>query len=227
MGDEGKLFVSDEVIPAYKTLLRDADLILPNQFELEVLTGIQITSEAELIKAITVAHKEYLVPHVIVTSVSFDPKSPHISVIGSSRRSGGTPRLFKVNVPSIDCYFTGPGDMFAALTVVRLREAVLAMGLENTTCWMPADDVEGPDLPIAKSTEKVLASMHVVLSKTKKARDEALESMGGPMGVLEKEKDSEKRTLLRKMKAAEVRLVRNFRDLLEPNVVYKAELLEI
>ena len=165
------------------------------------------------------AHKEYLVPHVIVTSVSFDPKSPHISVIGSSRRSGGTPRLFKVNVPSIDCYFTGPGDMFAALTVVRLREAVLAMGLENTTCWMPADDVEGPDLPIAKSTEKVLASMHVVLSKTK--------SMGGPMGVLEKEKDSEKRTLLRKMKAAEVRLVRNFRDLLEPNVVYKAELLEI
>ena len=162
-----------------------------------------------------------------MTSVSFDPKSPHIAVIGSSKRSDGTPRLFKVNVPSINCYFTGPGDMFAALTVVRLREAVLAMGLGTTPAWMPADDVEGPDLPLAKSTEKVLASMHVVLEKTKKARDKALESMGGPMGVLEKEKNSEKRTRLRQMKAAEVRLVRNFRDLLEPNVMYKAEALDI
>lgn len=35
MGDEGRIYVSDEVVPAYKTLLRDADLILPNQFEAE------------------------------------------------------------------------------------------------------------------------------------------------------------------------------------------------
>ena len=35
MGDQGKLYVSPDVIPLYKTLLRDADLILPNQFELE------------------------------------------------------------------------------------------------------------------------------------------------------------------------------------------------
>jgi pyridoxal/pyridoxine/pyridoxamine kinase len=35
MGDEGKIYVSEEVVPAYKNLLRDADLILPNQFEAE------------------------------------------------------------------------------------------------------------------------------------------------------------------------------------------------
>lgn len=35
MGDEGKIYVSEEVVPAYKSLLRDADLILPNQFEAE------------------------------------------------------------------------------------------------------------------------------------------------------------------------------------------------
>ena len=35
MGDQGRLYVSPDVVPAYKTLLRDADLILPNQFELE------------------------------------------------------------------------------------------------------------------------------------------------------------------------------------------------
>ncbi|KAL8944761.1 MAG: hypothetical protein Q9211_000477 [Gyalolechia sp. 1 TL-2023] len=35
MGDEGRIYVNEEVVPAYKSLLRDADLILPNQFEAE------------------------------------------------------------------------------------------------------------------------------------------------------------------------------------------------
>ena len=35
MGDDGRLYVDEDVVPAYKNLLRDADLILPNQFELE------------------------------------------------------------------------------------------------------------------------------------------------------------------------------------------------
>ena len=41
MGDEGRIYVSDEVVPAYKTLLRDADLILPNQFEAEYVDHVQ------------------------------------------------------------------------------------------------------------------------------------------------------------------------------------------
>lgn len=35
MGDEGRLYVDEKVVPAYKNLIRDADLILPNQFEAE------------------------------------------------------------------------------------------------------------------------------------------------------------------------------------------------
>ena len=35
MGDQGSLYVHEDVVPAYKNLLRDADLVLPNQFELE------------------------------------------------------------------------------------------------------------------------------------------------------------------------------------------------
>ena len=40
MGDEGKIYVSEEVVPAYKSLLRDADLILPNQFEAEYVSAV-------------------------------------------------------------------------------------------------------------------------------------------------------------------------------------------
>lgn len=35
MGDNGQLYVQEDVVPAYKSLLDDADLILPNQFEAE------------------------------------------------------------------------------------------------------------------------------------------------------------------------------------------------
>jgi pyridoxine kinase len=35
MGDQGRLYVNKDVVPAYKSILRDADLILPNQFEAE------------------------------------------------------------------------------------------------------------------------------------------------------------------------------------------------
>lgn len=35
MGDNGKLYVAQDVVPAYKSLLPNADLILPNQFEAE------------------------------------------------------------------------------------------------------------------------------------------------------------------------------------------------
>jgi pyridoxal/pyridoxine/pyridoxamine kinase len=35
MGDQGRLYVSEGVVPVYKSLLSYADLIVPNQFETE------------------------------------------------------------------------------------------------------------------------------------------------------------------------------------------------
>ena len=35
MGDQGRLYVNENVVPEYRNLLRDADLIIPNQFEAE------------------------------------------------------------------------------------------------------------------------------------------------------------------------------------------------
>ena len=117
--------------------------------------------------------------------------------------------------------------MFAALTVARLRQAVSRANLNRIRSWISPDNVEAVDLPLATAVEKVLASMHAILQKTKTARDEALEGMRGPLGTLEKERDSEKRMHLRKTKAAEVRLVRNLSDLREPDVIYRAEALNV
>lgn len=35
MGDQGRIYVNEDVVPAYKSLVSHADLILPNQFEAE------------------------------------------------------------------------------------------------------------------------------------------------------------------------------------------------
>jgi pyridoxine kinase len=109
--------------------------------------------------------------------------------------------------------------MFAALTVTRLREEAAAAGLSSVASWVSPDDVEGIDLPLAKAAEKVLASMHSVLTKTKKAMDEVL------TGTSKEETESE--IHLRKTKAAEVKLVRNLDDLRNPVVQFKAESLDI
>lgn len=113
--------------------------------------------------------------------------------------------------------------MFAALTVVRLREAVSNEGLLASKAWQSPDETDALELPLAKAVEKVLGSMHIILQKTKVARDAELEKMSGPQGAMEK--DSEKRIHLRKTKAAEVRLVRNLRDLREPAICHQAQAL--
>ncbi|KAI5300863.1 putative pyridoxal kinase [Ascosphaera atra] len=251
MGDQGRLYVNEDVVPAYKKMLPYADLILPNQFEAEILSGIRITSLNDLAKAIAIIHKQYSIPHIIVTSVQLptisistdvndnvknNPASPdQLTIIGSTARSDMSPRLFKIQIPRLDCFFSGTGDMFAALTIARLREAVANDAdkqLRQRKAWVPRDDVSAVDLPLAKATGKVLGSMHGVLERTMEARNQELEGYyekGGDedefQGLSGEEKEAAvaKRKYLRETKAAEVRLVRNVRLLKRPDVVFKAQ----
>src|SRR5882757_4191192 len=112
--------------------------------------------------AITTLHEQYRIPHIMITSISLPSPGaePFLSVVGSTMTSTATPRIFGVKIPAIDCFFSGTGDMFAALMLVRLREAVFETdGLSNKDAWISEDTVEATDLPLARATEKVLASM--------------------------------------------------------------------
>ncbi|KAJ5573397.1 uncharacterized protein N7459_007824 [Penicillium hispanicum] len=232
MGDQGRLYVNDDVVPAYKKMIRHADLILPNQFEAEVLSGIKITSLATLAEAITAIHRTYSVPHVIITSVQLfklsqsgstpSPPDNYLTVIGSTTRSDGSPRLFRIDVPALDCFFSGTGDMFAALTVARLREAVFSSGegLSTTRSWVSSDDVAASNLPLAQATLKVLSSMHSVLERTMHARDAELAAAATPQNGGLAPEEQQKQAHLRRTKAAEVRLVRNARFLRDPLVQF-------
>ncbi|KAJ8613737.1 hypothetical protein MRB53_036879 [Persea americana] len=89
MGDEGAMYVAKDILPAYQSMLRDADMILPNAFEAEILSGVRITDVRSMVEAISVLHKQYLVPHVVITSVRFkDHGGESMSVFGSSIGEG-------------------------------------------------------------------------------------------------------------------------------------------
>ena len=190
-----------------------------------LLSEIKITSLSTLQDALARLHKIHRIPHIIITSIRLSDSPSIMSIIGSTARADFSPRTFKIDVPAIDCFFSGTGDMFAALTVVRLREAVTKANLSDTKSWISPNDVGATDLPLAKAAEKVIGSMHAVLTKTKEARDQELEGMSGPLGVMENEKDSEKRSALRRTKAAEVRVVRCLQDLRSPRIDWKTEAL--
>ncbi|KAK2610769.1 hypothetical protein N8I77_004170 [Diaporthe amygdali] len=232
MGDNGRLYVADDVVPAYKSLLPHADLILPNQFEAELLSDVKITDMTSLTRAIEVIHTKYLVPHIVLTSVSLDndgdasePGAARtLSVVGSTMTaSTRKPRAFKIRFPAIDAYFSGTGDMFAALMVVRMRQAVTAAGgpeagLGRTESWLSPDDVDALDLPLARAAERVLASMHEVLAATCESMKAEVKRVEADIGG-----DDEKRMHLARSKAAELRLVRHLGSLREPVVEFKAQ----
>ena len=98
MGDEGRLYVHEHVPKAYRSILRNADLIVPNCFEAELLSDVEITDMESLVHAVTVLHNYYQLPHVIITSVRLkdldrtqsDQKrsKDELSVIGSSCTAG-------------------------------------------------------------------------------------------------------------------------------------------
>ncbi|KAK4681827.1 putative pyridoxal kinase [Podospora pseudoanserina] len=250
MGDNGNLYVGGDVVPVYRGLAGKADLCLPNQFEAELLSEVKITDMLSLGKAIEVLHSRYGVPHIVITSLSLpddtDPDTPGnkktLSVVGSSMTSTKQPRAFKISFPAIDCYFSGTGDMFAALMVVRMREAVCDAststepGLDTRRSWLSEDGVGALELPLARAAERVLGSMHEVLAKTAEGLEGRLEEMvrgvktGGVNGNGNGNGNGEggigkKQMQVLKSKAAELKLVRHLDSLRGPKVVFRARRL--
>ncbi|CEP62272.1 putative pyridoxal kinase BUD16 LALA0_S05e01750g [Lachancea lanzarotensis] len=124
MGDDGELYVNENVIPEYKRLVESSlvDVITPNQFELEILYGAKIQTVQELQKALDSLHQT--VPVIVVTSCSVelfqDPKN--LYCVASMRNQPAA----VYRVPVIDSYFTGVGDLFSALlidSIYNMREA--------------------------------------------------------------------------------------------------------
>ncbi|XP_076662279.1 pyridoxal kinase isoform X2 [Halictus rubicundus] len=138
MGDNGQMYVPEELKEIYKTeIVPLADIIVPNQYELELLTDIKTNTIEEVRTAIKVLHKEG--PHTVaVSSAEIGNK---LTAICSTVKDN---KVIKIDIPKIPASFTGSGDLFAALF---LAHTYLQDNVKDTI-------------------EKTVNSLHNVLLKT-------------------------------------------------------------
>lgn len=113
MGDEGTFYVPQELVPFYRDrVLQLASMVTPNQFEAEELTGYSIKTEADALQACNRIH--FAGPSkVVITSLEMDGT---LLLIGSNvKAKNEAPEQFRISMPKIPEYFTGTGDLMAAL----------------------------------------------------------------------------------------------------------------
>jgi pyridoxine kinase len=113
-------FLKTEAVPA-------ADVISPNQFELEYLSGQSIRTLGDLRQALVILHRAG--PRVVLTtSVSLDETpADGIDMVVSD-----TQGLWRVRTPRLDLAINGAGDAVAALFFVHwLKSGEAARALEN------------------------------------------------------------------------------------------------
>uniref|UniRef100_A0A8C2JKT1 Pyridoxal kinase n=1 Tax=Cyprinus carpio TaxID=7962 RepID=A0A8C2JKT1_CYPCA len=121
LGDHGSMYVPQNLHPVYKNkVVPVADIITPNQFEAELLTGKNISTEKDAVEVMDLLHK--MGPDtVVITSSDLPPRlgDRFLVSFGSQRilMPDGTRKTqrIRIEVPKVDAVFVGTGDLFAAM----------------------------------------------------------------------------------------------------------------
>lgn len=129
LGDVGRGFYVRPGIPEF---MRDAivpacDILTPNQFELEYLTGTVIGSVADLLAAIEALRRQGPAT-VLVTSVQTD-RTPAGSL---QMVAVGPDGAYCVTTPNLPIQVSGSGDLTTAIFLARLMTGGLATALAST-----------------------------------------------------------------------------------------------
>ncbi|KAJ3038820.1 hypothetical protein HDV00_000308 [Rhizophlyctis rosea] len=227
MGDNDKLYVAPDLIPVYRdTVCPLADMITPNAYEAELLTGIRPTSTSSALQVIDALHN-LRIPTVIVTSVSLSDhahtfEKPHLHLIASYRAQANTrpeastkhPILFSIAFPELEGVFTGTGDMASALLLAFLgNEGVPINGSQGEE--VSDGDMMRIDSYMKTACEKAVAAIQGVLEDTVGAREAWSVGTAGQEGTVASQAAFWKRR--------ELTVVQSKRHYEEPQVRYKAK----
>lgn len=136
MGDDGQMYVPQDLLPIYRNeIIPLADIITPNQYEVELLTETKITNEADIWKAVQWFHDKGIDTVAISSS---DLGKPGELRAFLSKRNG--PR-YAINIPKqgSNISFTGTGDLFASLFLAHsYKTNNLGSALEHTIASLQA-----------------------------------------------------------------------------------------
>ncbi|GAA5974780.1 hypothetical protein JCM11641_007262 [Rhodosporidiobolus odoratus] len=231
MGDDGRIYVSESVIPIYKALLPRATCATPNYFEAELLTDVKILDAVTLQLALRTFHERYRIPNIVISAVSLpaselaklgfiDPSATNDAGYMQSRMlvcagssivsSPGEPlvtRSFGIAFPELAEHYEGVGDVFSSLVLGRFPDAS-----------DPAFAAH-PVSPLARTVELAIGSLQGILART---RQHAVTlARGRPDLIVPREGESAEERV-RRLRTVELRLVQSQREILDPDVAYRA-----
>jgi len=161
IGDVGRgIFVQAAIPDFFRNLaLPCANIITPNQFEFELLTGSKLGSVAEAVR-VAQQLRGRGPDIVVITSLATDDipldRLGTLAINGEGAWLVNTPRLALHPLPN------GMGDVFSATVLAHLLNQVpLAEALERTTSTLyglvQATVVGSRDLPLVAAQEQIVA----------------------------------------------------------------------
>mmetsp|Transcript_9978 Transcript_9978/g.20794 ORF Transcript_9978/g.20794 Transcript_9978/m.20794 type:complete len:314 (-) Transcript_9978:24-965(-) len=162
LGDDGAFYVPENLVEVYKkVVIPKADVVTPNQFEAEQLTGIKVETTEDARRACEALHE--MGPSVVfITSAILDESAKEedddkktITIIASKRNNDQKQEMWRIDCPKIPGSFTGTGDVTACLLLGHL-------------------DSHPDDLPLVM--EKVINTMYVLIQRTHKAKGKTVRS---------------------------------------------------
>lgn len=127
IGDVGRGVFVRPGIPEFirDTAVPRADIITPNQFELEWLSGVSISTRADAVRAVEVLHRRGPATVLVTSLITAETPSDSIDMLAS-----GPKGRFLVRTPRLDVNVNGAGDAIAALFFVHYattRDEALAV----------------------------------------------------------------------------------------------------
>jgi len=120
MGDVGRgFYVKPDIPDIFKNdLIPLADIVFPNQFELEALTGINTKALPDAVKAINILHE--MGPSIVLVT-SFREKDGEVEMLASDKQKK---EIYKITTPELPLGngVAGTGDMTSAVFLSRYLE---------------------------------------------------------------------------------------------------------
>lgn len=111
-GDDGRLYCHAALPAAFRQdIVPLASVLTPNQFEVELLTGQEIRSEAGALAACAALHARGPAT-VVITSLALPGAEEFVTILASTTapQQGGGPQRLRMRVPRVHAYFTGTGE---------------------------------------------------------------------------------------------------------------------
>ncbi|XP_046391869.1 pyridoxal kinase [Ischnura elegans] len=135
LGDNGCMYVPKELLPIYRDrIIPMANIITPNQFEAELLTGEKIKNVEDARRCVNLLHAKGC--ETVVLSSTDLGSSDHLLALASS--VVGKKMFATIRIPRFPHNFTGTGDLFASLLLawMSITESDLKVSLEKTIATM-------------------------------------------------------------------------------------------